>query len=162
MIFFFVKVFSEKEHADAFINGDLFARRLYCFKKMEDRDGRGDEYEGAIFHQREGLRIHLTATNQETGKSDTIEFGGEELASPLILQPRWYDHLNVFCMYAGHSGKFESVNPDNIDEFKAQLVMPEKCREFGNFAVVVKDPREFLERVKTAVTKHRFNTGQGW
>ncbi len=121
MIFFFAKIFSEKEHADAFIERDLFARRLFCFQKMENKDGRGDEYEGAIFHQRDGLKIQMTAIDPETGDSETVNFEGDELARPLVLQPRWFDYVNVFCMYAGHSGEFKHVDADNIDDSKPNL-----------------------------------------
>ena len=43
-----VKVFSDSRYADEFIRGKLYARRLSHFKHIEDADGRGDEYEGAI------------------------------------------------------------------------------------------------------------------
>ena len=48
MIHFLVKVFSEAEHADRFLLGEMYARRLSWFKKLESDQGRGDEYEAAI------------------------------------------------------------------------------------------------------------------
>ena len=98
MIQFLVKVFSEPEHADKFLRGELYARRLSWFKKLEGDEGRGDEYEAAIMPQRENLIITLAAHNMVTGEVEEFTVTSEDLAAPPKLQPEHFDHVNVFCM----------------------------------------------------------------
>ena len=40
---FLVKFFSEENHARAFMDGNLLARRLSWFKKLEDMTALGDQ-----------------------------------------------------------------------------------------------------------------------
>ena len=148
MIIFLMKVFKCARHADDLIEGRLYANTLAYFKKMEDGGVRGDEDEGAIMLQREGLIIELTATNQVTGEINRIRTSGDELAGPLIMRPEWFDHINVFCMYAGHTGDFKAITEQNVVAFKRQLEIPEECEQIGNHAVVIVNIGEFYRRVK--------------
>ena len=109
MILFLVKVFEKEEHARDFVNGEIFANRLFHFKKLEGDEGRGDEYEGAIMPQLEGSIITFKGTNHDTGEVEVNEITITEadLAAPVIMVPEWFDHISVFCMFAGHSGTFE-------------------------------------------------------
>ena len=156
MIIFLVKVFQEARYADNFVRGKLYAHRLSYFKRIEDRDGRRDEDEGAIMLQRDGLIVEFTATNIETGESSRITMAGHEFAAPIIMRPRWFDHINVFCMYAGHSGDFQSISDDNVHSFKKQLEIPEDGIKLGRYAVVITNTREFLKRVKVAAEKRGY------
>ena len=156
MIFFLMKVFAEKEHADAFVRGSLFANRLCYFKRIESRDGRGDKYEGAIIPKLDGLSLTLTCTDAEKGEVDEITIPEEEFAAPPIFQPRWFDHFSVFCMYAGHSGGFKKISADNLQCFKKQLEIPEDCTKLGNHAVVITNTREFFKRVKIAAVRREY------
>ena len=44
--FALVKFFRQSEHAQQFLNGDLFMRRLSYFRREEDAEGRWDSTEG--------------------------------------------------------------------------------------------------------------------
>ena len=55
MMFYLAKVFEKQEYADKFVRGEIYCNSLAWFKKLEDRDGRGDTYEGAVVLQLEGL-----------------------------------------------------------------------------------------------------------
>ena len=158
MILFLIKVFDEEEYAAAFLDGTLFARRLRCFKEMEEADGRGDKYEGAIMPAISGLTITLKTTDVATGEVDKITMTEEDFAAPPVMQPEWFDHVNVFCMYAGHSG---NISPNNAEDFKRQLELPEDYLELGDHAVVIKNTTEFFKRVDAAVkeTGHGFRRG---
>ena len=156
MIFFLVKVFEQEEHARDFVNGTIFANRLAHFKKLEGDEGRGDEYEGAIMPQREGLILTLKATNQDTGEVDEITITEDDLAAPVIMVPEWFEHINVYCMYAGHSGSFESVSDDNLLDFKKQVELPEDCTNLGDHAVVITNTKEFFMRVKAAADREGY------
>ena len=162
MILFLIKFFDEEEHATAFLEGTLFARRLRCFKEMEDADGRGDKYEGAIMPSTSGLTVTLEATDVETGEVvDKITMTEGDFEGPPVMQPEWFDHVNVFCMYAGHSGNFEYICPENADEFKRQLELPEDYLHMGEHAVVIKNTTEFLKRVDAAVKKSGYGLRRG-
>ena len=152
MILFLVKVFEQEEHARDFVNGTMFVNRLFHFKKLEGDEGRGDEYEGNIMLQREGLIL----TFQATGEVDEITITEDDLAAPVIMAPEWFDHINVFCMYAGHSGTFEWVSEANLLDFKKQLELPEDCINLGDHAVVITNVKEFFRRVKASVNREGY------
>ena len=156
MIFFFAKVFAKKEHADAFVSGSLFANRLSYFKRIENRDGRGDEYEGAIIPELDGLTFTLTSTDLQTGEIDEITIPEGDFAAPPIIQPTRLDHLNVFCLYAGHSGGFTEISTDKLQCFKKQLEIPEDCTKLGSHAVIVQNATEFIRRVRVAAERENF------
>ena len=106
--------------------------------------------------QKDGLTVEWTATNIETGEFSRITTTGHELAAPIIMRPKWFNHINVFCMYAGHSGDFKSVSDDNVHSFKKQLEIPEDYIKLGRYAVVITNTREFLKRVKVAAEKRGY------
>lgn len=157
-----MKVFKEKQYADSFIRGELYANRLSWFKKIEASDGRGDEYEGAAMLQRDNLVIKLTARNQETGEIiDEFTIAPDEHAAPPIVQPDRFDDLNLFCMYAAHSNDFEPETDDPLQELKAHIEIPEDCVRLGNHAVVITDVPEFLRRVQAAVSREGYRARRG-
>ena len=153
MIFFLVKVFQKQEHAEAFLRGEMFANRLSYFKKIESHDGRGDEDEGAIMPQLDDLTLTLESSNLDTGEVDSITLTAEDLAAPPTIRPRWFDQINVFCMYAAHIGGFQGISIDNLQDFKRQLEIPEKYTKLGKHAVVITNTTEFFKRVKFAADR---------
>ena len=162
MIFFLAKFFREKEHANDFIRGQLFANRISYFKRIEGHDGRGDEDEGAIMSKNDGLTLELTATDVETGEVVSKHtLYGTELAAPLILRPERFDHVNVFCMYAGHSGGFQSISADNAQDLKKQLEIPKACTALGKYAVVITNTVEFIRRVEVAAERKGYGICKG-
>ena len=161
MVQFLVKIFSEQDYADRFLRGELHARRLSWFKKLEGDDGRGDEYEAAIMPRRDNLIIKLEAKNVVTGEVEEITIPTEDLAAPPILQPEHFDHINVFCMYAAHSGDFKQVSEDNIQDYRRQLELPENCLELGEYAVAIIDNPEFLRRVKMGADRKGYKICRG-
>lgn len=158
MIYMLVKVFQEEEHADAFIRGQMFSNRLSYFKDLEGNDdGRADENEGAIVISRTNSVINLTAHDPETNEVVAeITISPEDLAASPIITPRWYDHLNLYCMYAARSDDLKDVDPGKMDEFQKQLEMPEDCVKLGEHAVVVINTTAFFERVKKAAERERY------
>ena len=63
-----IKVTSSQDYADKFLQGDLFARRLACFRKMENDSQRADILEASIVYPREQIRIAFQTTHTTTGK----------------------------------------------------------------------------------------------
>ncbi len=156
MIFFFAKIFKKKEHADDFVRGSLFANRPCYFKQIENRDGRGDKYEGAIIPELDGLSFTLTSTDIQTGEVSEITIPEEDFAAPPIIQPTWLDHFNVFCMYAGDSGGTEKISADNLQCLKKQLEIHEDCTKLGRYAVLIKNPKEFIRRVRFGAERENY------
>ena len=160
MIFYLAKVFQKREHADKFIRGEMYCNRLSCFKKLEDREGRGDTDEGAIVFQLEGLVVTLEAKDPDTGEV-VDRHAMQGFAEPPVLVPEWFDHINVFCMFAAHSGDFQHEPSEcGLDHLKEHLKMPEKYVKLGEHAVAITNSTEFLRRVEKAA--HRAGYGILW
>ena len=148
-ILFLVKVFREEKHACAFMDGKLFANRLSYFRKIDDSDIRRDDDEGVVSLTHQGAVFELTATDQATGEASSIHISESDLAGPITMRPKWADYINLFCMYAGHSGDFVQLTDRNVHDFGKWLAMPKGVLEkFGEHAVVITNVREFFERVK--------------
>ena len=157
MIFFLAKFFHEEEYANDFVRGRLFANRLAYFKQIEGDDGRGDEYEGAIMSGSDDLTVTLTPKDAETGEElSSVTIRGDDLAAPIIMQPRWFDHISVFCMYASFSGSIQNIADGNAQRIKKRIEIPEACLKLGKHAVVITNTQEFLKRVKLAAERNRY------
>ena len=161
MIHFLVKVFSEQDHANKFLRGELSVRRLSWFKKLEGDDGRGDEYEAAIMPRRDNLIITLESKDVVSGEVEEFTIPMEDLAAPPILQPEHFDHINVFCMYAAHSGDFKQISEDNVQDYRRQLELPEDCLKLGRYAVVITNTPEFVKRVKMGAHRQGYMIYRG-
>ena len=74
--------------------------------------------------QREGGVFELTATTLATGKVSSIRIPESELAAPLTIHPEWANHINLFCMYAGHSGDSNNITESAAEHFQRQLTSP--------------------------------------
>ena len=59
-------------------------------------------------------------------------------------------------MYAGHSGGFKKISADNLQCFKKQLEIPEDCTRLGKYAVLIKNPKEFIRRVRVAAERENY------
>ena len=150
MIHFLAKMFEEKEYADDLLEGKLFVNRLSYFKKIEADDGRGDEDEGAIMPPLDGLSLTFAVTNEDTGETEQFAIPKEDLAAPPVIRPEWFDHINVYCVYAGQVSNLECITPDNAEDFRRQLELPEDAENLGGHAVVITNVPEFIKRVNDA------------
>lgn len=161
MIFFLAKFFAQPEHASDFLNGKMYINRLSYFKKIEGYDGRGDEYEGAIIPQLNELTIMLRIENSDTGELERCTIREEDLAEPPILVPERFDDINVYCMYASHSGEIETIADHDLSELSRRLEIPDENSKLGEHAVMILDNPEFLRRVKTACNRERYRICRG-
>ena len=157
MIFFLVKVFSKQDHADKLLKGELYSRRLSWFKNLEIDKERGDEYEAASVLRPEGLTLPLASTDVATGKTEEVTVTEWEFASPIVFKPRYFDHVNLFCLYAAQSGNFRWISEDRIEDLKKQIELPERYLEFGKYAVAIINYTEFLKRVKDAAQHNGYH-----
>ncbi|TKF13740.1 hypothetical protein FCV43_19895 [Vibrio genomosp. F6] len=151
-IFFLVKIFDNKKYAQDFVDGKLFANRLAYFRRLEEQEeaNRGDKHEAVVsWIQPEQANLVIN------GKPIT------GLAGPVSVQMNWHDYLNVFCMYAAHSGSFNYVSHDNLVEFRKQLEIPDDCLKLGKYAVVVTNFTKFVERVHNAAVVNNYGMSDG-
>ena len=144
-IFLLVKVFRKKEYAEDFVRGKMFANRLSYFKGIEDDEGRADEDEGAIVVPKSEDLVFALATIEEDGKTTENTITGHDLAAPISVRPKWFEDINLFCMYAVHSGSYQGMSDGQIEGFVA-----DDCTKLGTYAVVVKNVPAFIQRVKDA------------
>ena len=149
-ILFLAKFFENEEYAGDFLQGKLFLNSLRYFKKIEGEDGRGDQNEGAIVYPLDGSIFTLRFENEETGEVSEVTITKDDLAAPIITRPYWYDHINLLCMYACHSGDFQHISDDNINDFRKQIEIPEECVNLGEHAIVITNCQEFPRRVSAA------------
>lgn len=151
-IFFLVKIFKTEGYAEDFIKGKLHANRLSYFRKIEEveNSNRGDEHEGVI---------SCWQPNQSR-----FEINGRvltDLAGPVSVKMNWQDNLNIFCIYAAHSGDFEEITEKNLDAFKKQLEIPDECQKLGEHAVFITSFTKFVDRVKSTVKTKNYRLSAG-
>ena len=141
------KMCKEKRYANDFLDGKLYCNRVSWYIRNAV-----DKHEGEILLQSsKDLVIEL---NKYT-------IPPEDLVSASIRLDR-VGNLNVFCMFAVHSGQFTRVSPDTIGEFKNQLEVPSACiDDFGKHAVVVRDVKEFYRRVDSAIDTAGYTRARG-
>ena len=143
---FFVKYFSEKEHADAFQDGLLYARRLKHFRQVED-PLRGDVDEGGILI--DAATIEISATGKD---GDWLSLTP---SAPIRFNYPILDNLNLFCMTLFLSSRDHGPTQRLLEEVLAQVndSLP-VCTAMGAHAVAVAHPEEFIDRVERAANGH--------
>ena len=150
VIFFLVKFFSQRQYAEQFIRGNIHAKRLCYFKKLEGEQAapRTDKHEGVIgWFQPDLGRLEINGMDLTA-----------DLAGPIEMQRDWLNYRNVFCMYAAHSGDLDlaSLSSEDMEPLREQLRVPDACRQFGEYAVIVQNVPEFINRVEAAARFKRY------
>ncbi len=151
-IFFLAKIFDNEGYAEDFISGNIFANRLSYFRELEEAESgnRSDKHEGTVsWYQPDQIKIELNGR---------VLSG---LAAPASIQMHWHNHLNVFCIYAAHSGEFEKISEETLDVFKKQLQISEECLKLGECAVLVANVPQFIDRIKKAVMSNNYEMTAG-
>ena len=151
-----MKFFSKREFAERFLQGELYARRLYSFRTLHDQDGRADEYEGAVAIPSDNLVLTLRSTNLETRQIRGFEIPGEGMDGPLIIMPQRLDNLNLYCMYAIHSGGFEETGRDDFADYEQHLKISDQCLGLGCYTVAIFRNNAFMNRARNAVVREGY------
>lgn len=139
--------FGKYEHMKSLQEGKIFARPLGYFQKMEqdnlDKAMRHDKYEGT-FELRQPKTSHeegdkIFISNKEGNITKDITSG---IIGPMRLSNKSIKGMPVFCMY--------SINSNVLEDYKKGLIknlIDPKVEEFGDYALVIDDYKEFIERV---------------
>lgn len=155
MIFFFIKMFSRKEFADAFLDGHVYFRKLSYFKGVEEEESatRGDRFEGTTgWHQPGQVKVNVSFGNK------SFDIG--KLAAPLHVQATMLDHVHVFCLYAAHHSHLVDVEKSGDDVIKGKLRVPTELLNFGEHAVLV-EPDPFIKRMRASIQEKKYRREAG-
>jgi hypothetical protein len=168
-IYLLIKVFDREEYADAFIQkGEMFCRTLGDFKRIDD-PGRGDAYEAVTdWHQPDQVKLTITIKDND-GIEKTIPIEG--LAGPVVMQSNGYDKLNLYCMYAVKAKEFEETYETEEERvvivkkinamLKERSTLSDEVISLGEFAVVVYQVEDFIDKVKKAAKEKSFACWNG-
>ena len=87
----------------------------------------------------------------------------DDLAAPIRMQKNWVNHLHVFCMHAVHSGdaNLDSLSNANVAALRRQLAIPDECLALGNYAAVVRNVSEFVQRKSCAAREKNYGIAWG-
>lgn len=151
-ILYLVRFFDKEEHADQFMKGQLYLRRLRYYKRLEAyRDGRADYAEApAGWLQKHDVRI-------EFHDHPELNIQPENLAGPVLLSFDYHNDLHILCMTAIHTGEFDFdcesgliLDEGDEDKLRKQLEIDSRCFEMGSFAVMARG-LDFILRARTAI-----------
>ena len=144
-----VKFFTEKQHADKMLAGELQAGRLRKFRETEDQ-ARRDDFEGTMLLEEGTLTLR-------TGEGESWTVSPDSLAGPIEMRLHVHDELNVFCMTDFRSEPGPNLSWPLVDQVMQQIEasLP-TCSKFGKHAVVITDASEFLSRVTRAVEREHW------
>ena len=154
LIYGLAKFFQEEKYANDFVEGKLFANRLSYFKELEGDQERGDEDEGAIVFPLGSFTLDLTVINEDTGEeTDLPTIGGSDVVTSPVMRPNWFNDINLFCMYVLHDDDLQGNSAGDTQDLEGCLKISKDCVDFGEYAVVVTDHKEFIRRVYKAAVE---------
>lgn len=117
-----IKFVKTKDHAQDFINGNLFCKPWVSFKGMEDKQ-RGDRLEIAVSKLK--TKIYAKKSNR---------------LYSLWLEDSDNQYTPIFCMCHVSSR-------DSKSSSRTIKIEDERLREFGDYGVIVKNTSEFINRI---------------
>lgn len=161
--FALLKFFSKFEHAQQFLNGDLFMRRLSYFRREEDAEGRWDSTEGVwAWLQRQGLQIQMNVPSV-----GAINITERDLAAPVAMSLSEPDDLYIFCMYAYYlevalpgDDLRDVYGEDRVAELETAMQIDPRCLRFGRHAIVI-PWGPLMEQIKRAAREQSLRLRAG-
>ena len=110
-----IKMCRYKEHADNLRNGILHSNRISYFG-----DNGNDLLDGVMLISPNVYDFKLSCNGTNL---DNLT---EDMCGPAELRLNRVQNLNIFCMYAIHTGEFDSIGPENLHECKKHLEIDER------------------------------------
>jgi hypothetical protein len=132
--------FGEKDNMLSLMNdGDIYLNTINYFTTIED-DFRGDTFEGASSILK-GNRIEKMIYTNPLGQKIEFDYGKNENLgieiNYLIDRPNWQNKpSHMYCLYMLL-----------IKDYGDSDVIDERNMKLGNYALVVNDPKEFIDRI---------------
>ena len=138
-----VKIFRKREHAEDFLSGSIRLDTLAAYRATEDV-ARKDSHEGIV-----RIPSRMLHTSFDSSKE-------------LVFQSKLAKRMYVLCMMSSYFDSEWIVPAHRLHEvYRRYLYVPDnEARKFGEFAVLILRPREFLHRVQYAsgvlLFQHRY------
>ena len=136
----FLKFGNEDNINDLLHNGTIYLNSIQNFRKIEDKQLRGDKYEGV-----------LSIKNYPSGQFEipSLNYKGDYLA--LHLFEKYEEVLgNIYSLYCVSSHGWTNPVDFKIDK---------RVKNFGSHCLMIKKPESFLKRIEDALInlkiKHR-------
>ena len=129
--FILFRIFSKEEHAKALLDGLIRMHSLHYYTTLEENEKhkRSDENEGLIKKQRKALPDNASMTNIKI-----------EMQKRLAKESAELRKIYCFCMFLlNDSGSIKTATLSKKDI--------EKLKDFGNFAVLFKNPQYLIKKL---------------
>lgn len=154
IVYSLIKIFNDEQHRDEFLNGSLYMNRLKYFKQHEEdgRNNRADIYEAVSGWFQPGV-ISI--------RIDGIEIPPEDIATPVVVQLNKYNDYNIFCMFSISNVKVDEINDNHIDDIKKAFLLDDAVCNLGEYAAIITNVSQFLERVEEAIKREHYSGGRG-
>lgn len=138
----FLKFGSKTNMIDLLENGTIYMNPINKFRKIEDNNLRGDNYEGVS-----------KIWNLPSGQFEIPSLNHKGNYISMHLRESYENvHGNIYSLYCISSYGFETPDKFFIDE---------RIKGFGSHFVLIKDLPEFFKRIKSHLTflGHKFRDG---
>ena len=161
MSYILTKFFEKKSYQEDFIKGNFYLSSLSTFTKTYAERGlmeavaRGDKYARDILNKQrnKSQRDVLEGTIASIPPGQAKEFPAEMRAvmcTDIMIRALGYDYCNVMCFC-----KIEYRQ--RIFEEKMIVDWNEpNMKDFGEYAVIVKNPKEFIRRIDNAISDQNY------
>lgn len=126
----FLKFGSEENIQDLYKHGTIYMNSREFFRRIEDKDLRGDSYEGVHKIKNYGKgSFHIPGINH------TVNY--QNLHLPQSFDEVWGNIYSLYCL-----------DPRTVPEM-FDFKMDERVSKFGSHCLLIKKPNEFISLVKT-------------
>jgi hypothetical protein len=143
----FIKFGSEKNILDLYENGSIYCNTIEYFRKLEDDYLRGDSYEGTfkITNYPPDSKITLKLPNNKDLELKTAKLHLREFYTDLIG--------NIYCLTA--------ITKEEIVKL-GTLKLDSKNSRFGTHFLLIKDNRQFFDRLVKGFENEKRNIKTGF
>lgn len=136
--------FGAKENLKKLQAGQFYMKNLQYYVDLEKAtsdESIGDMYDGQVMLQDVNLSMYTIDTNELVGK----------IKAPTVSMNLGYLKCPVFCMfifdYRNHTSEEQQGDILKV-QYKFTQEQLEKMPDFGEYALIIKNGDEFVERVK--------------
>jgi hypothetical protein len=145
----FIKIGAEKFVRDLYDNGTVYCNAIQFFRRSDERDGRGDPFEGVarLRNLNNISRIEIQVSDRSHPPIHLKTVGG------LQIKELYQDfRCNLFCLYF--------IDSDKVIQVGSGRVNPDYKR-LGSHFLIIHEPQRFLDLVTGALnlTGYKFRHG---
>ncbi len=77
------------------------------------------------------VTLTLESTDLETGQIHEYEIPSSDIIGPVVFKPERFNHINLYCMYAVHSGGFEDSGKYDPAAYEQHVRISNQCLGLG-------------------------------